>query len=109
MQFRCRCLERLAFITLSTFIVIGVGCAPPLDAKNEVSITRVTTGWLDAGLDNLGRSKLVPTIEFNLRNISDKQIEIQTRLAIQKRRFEFIADWVWIRVSPSSHNIFQIP
>jgi len=74
MQFRCRCLEKLAFITLVAFVVIGVGCAPPLDAKNEVSITRVTTGWLDTGPDDLGRSKLVPTVEFSLKNSTDKQI-----------------------------------
>tara|TARA_B100000029_G_scaffold290953_1_gene284541 strand:+ start:2175 stop:2693 length:519 start_codon:yes stop_codon:yes gene_type:complete len=51
-----------------------MGCSPPLDAKNEVSITRVTTGWLDAGPDELGRNKLVPTVEFSLRNSTDKQI-----------------------------------
>ncbi|MEE3202057.1 MAG: hypothetical protein VX262_02055 [Acidobacteriota bacterium] len=63
-----------AGVALVAILIIGNGCAPPLDAKNEVAITRITTGWLDAGRDDLGRSKLVPTIEFNLRNISDKQI-----------------------------------
>mgnify|MGYP001163879642 CR=1 FL=1 len=74
MQFCCRWREGLLFVILAAGVAISGGCSAPLDAKNEVAITRITTGWFDAGLDNLGRSKLVPTIEFNLQNISDKQI-----------------------------------
>ena len=74
MQICCRWREGLLFITLAAFVAISGGCAAPLDAKNGLSVTRITTGWLDAGLDNLGRNKLVPTIEFSLKNISDDQI-----------------------------------
>ena len=74
MRFCRRWREGLLFLTLAAFVAISGGCSAPLDAKNGVSVTRITTGWLDAGLDNLGRNKLVPTIEFSLKNISDDQI-----------------------------------
>ena len=74
MQICRRWREGLLFITLAAFVAISGGCAAPLDAKNGLSVTRITTGWLDAGLDNLGRNKLVPTIEFSVKNISDDQI-----------------------------------
>ena len=74
MQFCCRWREGLLFVILAVVVAISGGCSAPLDAKNGVSVTRITTGWLDTGLDNLGRNKLVPTIEFSLKNISDDQI-----------------------------------
>ena len=32
------------------------------------------TGWLDVGLDDDGRNKLVPTISFRLANVSSEQM-----------------------------------
>ena len=53
----------------------ALGCGgPPLDVPATLAVTGVTTGWLDAGLDDLGRSKLVPTISFRLRNVSDDPV-----------------------------------
>ena len=54
MRFCRRWREGLLFLTLAAFVAISGGCSAPLDAKNGVSVTRITTGWLDAGLDNLG-------------------------------------------------------
>lgn len=54
--------------------VLAGGCAAPLDARTALAVTDVTTGWLDDGLDELGRNKLVPTISFRLRNVSDERI-----------------------------------
>ena len=38
-----------------------------------LEVADVTTGWLDVGIDQLGRNKLIPTISFRLENISDEQ------------------------------------
>ena len=56
-------------------LVLAGGCGgPTLDMSATLAVTDVTTGWLDIGLDDLGRSKLVPTISFRLRNISDGHV-----------------------------------
>ena len=34
----------------------------------------MTTGWLDVGLDEFGRNKLVPTISFRLENLSSESV-----------------------------------
>ena len=56
-------------------LVLAAGCGgPALEMSATLAVTEVTTGWLDVGLDDLGRSKLVPTISFHLRNISDTHV-----------------------------------
>ncbi len=64
--------ERLA-VVLALALAAGCG-SPPLHMPGTLAVTDVTTGWLDVGLDDLGRSKLVPTISFRLRNISDSHV-----------------------------------
>lgn len=54
--------------------VLAGGCGAPLDARTALAVADVTTGWLDVGLDELGRNKLVPTISFRLRNVSDERV-----------------------------------
>lgn len=58
---------------LSAVLLAAGGCAP-LDVHAALDVTDVTTGWLDTGLDDLGRNKLVPTIEFRLRNVSEQRL-----------------------------------
>ena len=50
----------------------GSGCGAPLDVESTLTVTDVTTGWLDVGLDEIGRNKLVPTISFRLENVSER-------------------------------------
>ena len=45
-----------------------------LDVAGTISVEDVTTGWLDVGLDDLGRTKLVPTISFRLENVSSDNV-----------------------------------
>ena len=59
---------------LAALLVLPVGCAQPLDVHASLAVTDVTSGWLDVGIDALGRTKLVPTISFRLVNISDDPV-----------------------------------
>ena len=61
-------------ITLLVAVPVA-GCGGgSLDAQAALAVTDVTTGWLDLGLDELGRTKLVPTISFRLQNVSDQPL-----------------------------------
>ena len=42
--------------------------------EHALSVEDLTTGWLDVGLDDDGRNKLVPTISFRLTNVSSEQM-----------------------------------
>ena len=54
-------------------VLSGSACAP-LDVQGALDVTDVTSGWLDVGLDDLGRNKLVPTFSFRLENVSDQRL-----------------------------------
>lgn len=60
------------------FIAIGVPLAacggPQVDVGRALLVEDLTTGWLDVGLDEFGRNKLVPTISFRLANVSAEQV-----------------------------------
>lgn len=44
------------------------------DVASSLRVEGVTTGWLDAGIDEYGRNKLVPTISFHLQNVSETSV-----------------------------------
>ena len=42
------------------------GCGKPVDLKQAVQVTDVSSGWFDAGVQN-GKNKLVPSVTFKLK------------------------------------------
>jgi hypothetical protein len=60
-----------------SLILIGLlgcaGCARPVDLTKGVQVLDVTTGWYDAGIVN-GQNKLVPSVSFTLKNVSDQTL-----------------------------------
>jgi hypothetical protein len=58
-------------------VVLGVtaaGCGGPVvDVTQGLEILDVRTGWFDAGIVD-GKNKLVPSMTFKLRNVSDQPL-----------------------------------
>ena len=54
-------------------LVVCAGCAKPIDLTTGLRVQNVTTGWFDAGIVN-GQNKLVPSISFTLKNVSDQNL-----------------------------------
>jgi hypothetical protein len=58
--------------TPATLLIVALlasaaaSCAKPIDLKQAVQITDVSTGWFDAGIQD-GKNKLVPSITFRMR------------------------------------------
>jgi len=68
-----RALARsLPAFLLSSLLLAGCG-GPPVDLKQGLDITVVSTGWFDAGIVD-GKNKLVPTVTFTIRNVSDQTL-----------------------------------
>jgi hypothetical protein len=56
-----------------------------IDVKQEMQITDVTTGWFDVGIVEDGKNKLVPSISFRLKNVSDRPIaSVQVMLVFRR-------------------------
>jgi hypothetical protein len=45
-------------------------CSKPVDLKQTVQVTDVSSGWFDFGIQN-GKNKLVPSVTFKLRKNAD--------------------------------------
>lgn len=54
-------------------LVSVAGCRPSVDLTKGLQVTVISTGWFDAGIVN-GQNKLVPSITFTLRNVSDQKL-----------------------------------
>jgi hypothetical protein len=50
-----------------------VGCGPAVDLTKGLEVTILNTGWFDLGIVN-GQNKLVPSVTFSLKNVSEKKL-----------------------------------
>lgn len=66
-------------------LVLSMGCGPSIDVPTALQVTQVSSGWLDAGLDPLGRNKLVPTVSFRLENLTPDTVQYLQLNAVFKR------------------------
>src|SRR5437899_4850746 len=51
----------------------SAACGPTVDLAKGLQVAVVSTGWFDAGIVN-GQNKLVPTVSFTLKNVSDQKL-----------------------------------
>lgn len=72
-MFMVRRPARAALALALTAALSGSACTP-LDVQAALDVTDITSGWLDVGLDDLGRNKLVPAFSFRLENVSDQRL-----------------------------------
>ena len=61
----------LTLCALSSLFTIA--CGPDIDLRTGLQVEGVSTGWLDAGIVE-GKNKLVPTVTFALKNVSDQKL-----------------------------------
>ena len=64
---------RACALPLLIALVVCAGCTPPVDLATGLQIKDVSTGWFDAGIVN-GQNKLVPTVTFTVKNVSDQKL-----------------------------------
>jgi hypothetical protein len=62
------------FVRLLLILAVACsGCAPAVDLTKGLQVEIVNTGWFDAGIVN-GQNKLVPSVTFTLKNLSDQKL-----------------------------------
>ena len=52
---------------LTAALLFTVSCSTPVDLKQALQVTDVSSGWFDAGIVD-GQNKLVPSVTFRLRD-----------------------------------------
>jgi len=50
-------------------------CGPKVDLSKGLQVVDVSTGWWDAGVVN-GQNKLVPSVTFKFKNVSDQTLDV---------------------------------
>jgi hypothetical protein len=84
----------LAAILASVFAgLLATGCGgPPVDLTKALQIDIVSTGWYDAGIVD-GKNKLVPTVSFTIKNISDQKLVSLQMMASFFRAGDTSSEW----------------
>jgi hypothetical protein len=55
-------------------LLLVPACAQPIDLKQALEMTQITSGWFDAGIV-LGRNKIVPLVRIQLRKRSPVDLD----------------------------------
>jgi hypothetical protein len=58
---------------MSAAVLFASACSPGADVATAIQVLEVSTGWHDAGIVN-GQNKLVPSVTFKLKNVSDEPV-----------------------------------
>jgi hypothetical protein len=53
--------------------VVTVACGPTVDLTRALEVQIMETGWYDAGIVK-GQNKLVPSVQFRLKNVSNQTL-----------------------------------
>ena len=61
-----------AALALAALLSVAA-CGPTVDLSRGLQIAVVSTGWYDAGIIN-GQNKLVPSVTFKVKNVSDQKL-----------------------------------
>jgi hypothetical protein len=62
-----------ASVAIAAAVSCLVACGPPVDLKQAVQVSDVSTGWFDAGIVE-GKNKLVPSLTFKLKKNADVKL-----------------------------------
>jgi len=87
---------------LIAFTMLTVACGgPAVDLTSGLEITDASTGWYDVGPVD-GQNKLVPSIAFKLKNVSDQPL-VSLQVNAVFRRGDDKDEWgtVWVPVTRS--------
>jgi hypothetical protein len=72
-------------LVLLPLVVLASACgSQQLDARDQLLLEEVTTGWFDAGIVD-GKNKLVPTISLQLKNAGPDTVDTVQLNAVFRR------------------------
>ncbi len=81
------CVRLLLFLAITS----SMACGPTVDLTTGVQVAILSSGWYDLGIVN-GQNKLVPTVTFTLKNVSDQKL-VTLQINALFRRVSENSEW----------------
>ena len=70
------------YFALTAALLLTASCSTPVDLKQALQVTDVSTGWFDAGVvDN--HNKLVPSLTFRLRDTTGEVSRVSLNIVFK--------------------------
>ncbi len=93
---------RTAFLSLIAVLALtAAGCGPTVDLKTGLQTVDVSTGWWDAGVVS-GQNKLVPTVTFKFKNVSEHSLgTLQANVIFRRAGEESELGGAFLRIAGS--------
>jgi hypothetical protein len=85
-------MRACACLLLLLAAVSAAACAKPVDLTQGLRIENVVTAWYDAGIVD-GQNKIVPSIAFTVKNVSDQTLRTLQVNALFHRVSEPKDEW----------------
>jgi hypothetical protein len=97
-------IRRTTFVAFTVLAVFTSACGAPVDLKQSLQVTDVSSGWFDAGIQN-GKNKLVPTVTFRLKKNPDVNLSsVSLNVAFMFVGSQDHADDVYVQSVPFEGN-----
>src|SRR5215813_7578338 len=88
-----RARRDLRALVLAFVAIVGlIGCDKPVDLTKALQVEEVSSGWRDAGMVE-GKNKLVPTVTFRVKNVSDQALNVLQMNVLFRRVSEEATEW----------------
>ena len=68
-------MVRASLRALLVAAALTASCAAKVDLAKGIQVVDVSTGWWDAGVVD-GQNKLVPSVTFKFKNVSDQTLDV---------------------------------
>lgn len=91
---------RFALWVLLAAAVVSSSCGERVDLTKGLQVVDVSTGWHDAGIVD-GKNKLVPSITFALKNVSDQNLTTLQANVVFRRVTEEEWGAMFVRITGS--------
>jgi hypothetical protein len=82
---------RLSVAAIALIAAVAAGCEKPVDLTHAIQVEEVSSGWYDAGMVN-GQNKLVPSVTFKVKNVSDRPLNV-LQMNVLFRRLTEDTEW----------------
>ena len=86
----------------AVMLVACAGCPPNVDVKSQLKVAEVTTGWSDAGIVEGSEEQLVPTVQFQLQNVSTQPVAASVQVNAVFRHVDTGEEETRVRRSPAA-------
>jgi hypothetical protein len=92
---------RVALWLVVAAAVASSSCGPTVDLTKGIQVVDVSTGWFDAGIQD-GKNKLVPSVTFTFKNVSDQTLStLQANVVFRRATEDEDKEWgsIFVRIA----------